>query len=62
MAAITASMNDGGSCCGSSHHGHDGDESVLEGGFKRPIIVHRAMLGSLERMIAILTEHFGGKW
>jgi len=27
-----------------------------------PIIIHRAMLGSLERMIAILTEHFGGKW
>lgn len=34
----------------------------LEGGYKRPIIVHRAMLGSLERMIAVLTEHFGGKW
>lgn len=31
-------------------------------GFKRPIIVHRAVLGSLERMMAILTEHFGGKW
>jgi threonyl-tRNA synthetase len=30
--------------------------------FKRPIIVHRAMLGSVERMIGVLTEHFGGKW
>ncbi|EDO27279.1 predicted protein, partial [Nematostella vectensis] len=29
---------------------------------KRPVIVHRAILGSVERMIAILTESFGGKW
>uniref|UniRef100_T1JCT2 threonine--tRNA ligase n=1 Tax=Strigamia maritima TaxID=126957 RepID=T1JCT2_STRMM len=29
---------------------------------KRPVIIHRAILGSLERMIAILTENFGGKW
>ena len=30
--------------------------------FERPVIVHRAMLGSLERMTAVLTEHFGAKW
>jgi threonyl-tRNA synthetase len=24
--------------------------------------VHRAILGSVERMFAILTEHFAGKW
>ncbi|KAG0056831.1 threonyl-tRNA synthetase [Gryganskiella cystojenkinii] len=30
--------------------------------FSRPIIIHRAMLGSLERMIAILTENCAGKW
>lgn len=29
---------------------------------KRPVIIHRAILGSVERMIAILTESFGGKW
>lgn len=29
---------------------------------KRPVIVHRAMLGSVERMIGVLTENFGGKW
>jgi len=29
---------------------------------KRPIIIHRAMLGSVERMFAVLTEHWGGKW
>lgn len=30
--------------------------------FARPVMIHRALLGSLERMIAILTEHTGGKW
>lgn len=30
--------------------------------FARPIIVHRAMLGSVERMFAVLCEHWGGKW
>eukprot|EP00740_Mantoniella_antarctica_P009276 CAMPEP_0181367474 /NCGR_PEP_ID=MMETSP1106-20121128/11429_1 /TAXON_ID=81844 /ORGANISM="Mantoniella antarctica, Strain SL-175" /LENGTH=731 /DNA_ID=CAMNT_0023483237 /DNA_START=149 /DNA_END=2344 /DNA_ORIENTATION=+ len=28
----------------------------------RPIIIHRAILGSVERMFAILTEHYAGKW
>jgi threonyl-tRNA synthetase len=32
------------------------------GGFTRPVIVHRAILGSVERMFAILTENFAGKW
>jgi threonyl-tRNA synthetase len=35
------------------------DES---GAKERPVIIHRAILGSVERMIAILTESFGGKW
>ena len=30
--------------------------------FARPVIVHRAMLGSVERMFAVLCEHWGGKW
>jgi threonyl-tRNA synthetase len=30
--------------------------------FARPVMVHRAMLGSVERMFAVLCEHFGGKW
>ncbi|XP_017374444.1 threonine--tRNA ligase 2, cytoplasmic [Cebus imitator] len=34
----------------------DGDDK------KRPVIIHRAILGSLERMIAILSENCGGKW
>ncbi|SJK99833.1 probable THS1-threonyl tRNA synthetase, cytosolic [Armillaria ostoyae] len=28
----------------------------------RPVMIHRAILGSLERFIAIATEHFAGKW
>jgi threonyl-tRNA synthetase len=28
----------------------------------RPVIIHRAILGSVERMIAVLVEHTGGKW
>uniref|UniRef100_A0A672FYW9 threonine--tRNA ligase n=1 Tax=Salarias fasciatus TaxID=181472 RepID=A0A672FYW9_SALFA len=33
-----------------------------DGQLHRPVMVHRAVLGSLERMIAILAENFGGKW
>ncbi|KAG5876979.1 hypothetical protein JTB14_008125 [Gonioctena quinquepunctata] len=29
---------------------------------KRPVIIHRAILGSVERNMAILTESYGGKW
>ncbi|XP_072201714.1 threonine--tRNA ligase 2, cytoplasmic [Excalfactoria chinensis] len=36
--------------------GKDGDDK------KRPVIIHRAVLGSVERMIAILAENYGGKW
>ena len=27
-----------------------------------PVMIHRAILGSIERCVAILTESFGGKW
>ncbi|XP_072316147.1 threonine--tRNA ligase 1, cytoplasmic [Eucyclogobius newberryi] len=33
-----------------------------DGQSRRPVMIHRAVLGSLERMIAILAENFGGKW
>uniref|UniRef100_A0A4W4E5D8 threonine--tRNA ligase n=1 Tax=Electrophorus electricus TaxID=8005 RepID=A0A4W4E5D8_ELEEL len=36
--------------------GKDGDDRA------RPVIIHRAILGSVERMIAILTENYAGKW
>ena len=34
----------------------------MKKGFRRPVIVHRAILGSVERFMAILTEHVGGRW
>jgi threonyl-tRNA synthetase len=30
--------------------------------FAAPVMIHRAILGSVERMIAILTENYGGRW
>ncbi|KAH9533612.1 hypothetical protein CY35_18G061400 [Sphagnum magellanicum] len=29
---------------------------------ERPVMIHRAVLGSVERMFAILLEHYAGKW
>uniref|UniRef100_A0A8C2CHE3 threonine--tRNA ligase n=1 Tax=Cyprinus carpio TaxID=7962 RepID=A0A8C2CHE3_CYPCA len=34
----------------------------VDRGHPEPVIIHRAILGSVERMIAILTENYGGKW
>ncbi len=31
-----------------------------DGGRKRPVVIHRAMLGSLERFLGVLIEHYGG--
>lgn len=36
----------------------EGEDSV----YSRPVMIHRAIYGSFERFIAILTEHFAGKW
>lgn len=33
-----------------------------ETGHERPVMLHRAILGSVERMFAILTEHYAAKW
>ena len=33
-----------------------------EKGEEIPVMVHRAMLGSVERLMAVLIEHTGGKW
>lgn len=35
---------------------------ALGPGRARPVMVHRAIIGSFERFTAILTEHFAGKW
>jgi threonyl-tRNA synthetase len=37
-------------------------EQPIKPGFQRPVIIHRAILGSVERFMAILIEHLGGKW
>lgn len=34
----------------------------LSPGCARPVMIHRAMAGSIERFTAILCEHFAGKW
>ncbi|KAL9622989.1 MAG: hypothetical protein Q9160_002707 [Pyrenula sp. 1 TL-2023] len=31
-------------------------------GRARPVMIHRAIIGSFERFMAILTEHYAGKW
>jgi len=40
----------------------DDDDNDLDATFSRPVMIHRAILGSVERMIAVLIEHFGGFW
>ena len=35
---------------------------MTEDGLANPVFVHRAILGSVERMFAILTEHYAGLW
>jgi len=32
------------------------------GNYERPVMIHRAVFGSIERFMAILIEHTGGKW
>ncbi|ORC84121.1 threonyl-tRNA synthetase [Trypanosoma theileri] len=34
----------------------------LDANQARPVMIHRAIFGSLERCIAILCEHYGGEW
>ncbi|XP_068109338.1 threonine--tRNA ligase, mitochondrial isoform X2 [Hyperolius riggenbachi] len=33
-----------------------------DGMVERPVMIHRAILGSVERMLAILAENYAGKW
>ncbi|KAJ5810018.1 uncharacterized protein N7503_002236 [Penicillium pulvis] len=34
----------------------------LPAGRARPVVIHRAIIGSFERFLGILIEHFGGRW
>lgn len=50
---------------GGDDHAHAAPATAsdeLPAGYERPVMVHRAILGSVERMFAVLLEHTGGKW
>lgn len=38
------------------------DPTAPPPGMARPVMIHRAIIGSFERFIAVLCEHFAGKW
>ncbi|KAF2494250.1 class II aaRS and biotin synthetase [Lophium mytilinum] len=38
------------------------EDTTLEAGSARPVIIHRAILGSLERFMALLIEHYAGSY
>lgn len=38
------------------------DTNGKENSMAQPVMIHRAVLGSVERMTAILTEHYKGRW
>lgn len=37
-------------------------EAALSPGMARPVMTHRAVIGSFERLLAVICEHFAGKW
>ncbi|KAH8899388.1 class II aaRS and biotin synthetase [Thozetella sp. PMI_491] len=37
-------------------------ELLANVGLVRPVLIHRAVLGSVERLMALLIEHYNGKW
>ena len=39
---------------------YEGSQTTLENGHARPVIIYRAILGSLERFMALLIEHYAG--
>src|SRR5206468_6763141 len=40
----------------------DAEYIAEDGNRKRPVMLHRAILGSLERFIGVLIEHYAGKF
>lgn len=40
----------------------DDPELLKHSGPVRPVMIHRAVLGSVERLMALLIEHYDGKW
>ncbi|KAI9796264.1 MAG: hypothetical protein M1825_000855 [Sarcosagium campestre] len=37
-------------------------ETGLPPGMARPVMIHRAVIGSFDRFLAVICEHFAGKW
>ncbi|KAI1136034.1 threonyl-tRNA synthetase mitochondrial precursor [Hypoxylon sp. FL0543] len=37
-------------------------DKLAESGLVTPVLIHRAVLGSVERLMALLIEHYDGKW
>jgi len=37
-------------------------DGSLAPGLARPVMIHRAIVGSFERFLAVIIEHFAGKW
>ncbi|KAI1167102.1 threonyl-tRNA synthetase [Nemania serpens] len=37
-------------------------DMLKEAGLVTPVLIHRAVLGSVERLMALLIEHYNGKW
>ncbi|KFY93957.1 hypothetical protein V500_03468 [Pseudogymnoascus sp. VKM F-4518 (FW-2643)] len=37
-------------------------ENNLPPGMARPVMIHRAVIGSFDRFLAVICEHFAGKW
>ncbi|ERS95969.1 threonine-tRNA ligase [Sporothrix schenckii ATCC 58251] len=42
--------------------GAEGAEGAEEAGPVTPVLIHRAVLGSVERLMALLIEHYNGRW
>ncbi|CAK7212044.1 threonyl-tRNA synthetase [Sporothrix bragantina] len=40
----------------------EGDAENTEAGPVTPVLIHRAVLGSVERLMALLIEHYNGRW
>lgn len=40
----------------------DAKYTASDGQIKRPVMIHRAILGSMERFLGILIEHYGGRF
>ncbi|KAH0597152.1 hypothetical protein MHUMG1_05462 [Metarhizium humberi] len=42
--------------------GEGEEEGGIPSGMARPVMIHRAVIGSFDRFMGIIIEHFGGKW